>query len=116
MADGLTDDANKEILLTEAVNELKKQLQELNEKKREGQQKLKDIKSKIDLTHEAEHESEKRMREILQEAEAKHEELLNEENRLLGDKAAAESRLLKVKEKLAKIAELNKKIEGGDDD
>lgn len=104
-------DAEKETLLTETINELKKQIQELNEKKNGVQQNLNEIKSRLEVTQAEEHKTEERMKDIIK-VEAKLEELMNEEERLLRQKSGAESELIEIKKKLDKIDDLNKKIEG----
>ena len=103
----------KETLLTATINELKRQLQLLRVKKVEVEQRLKDTKSKLEVTQEAEHQAEERMKDIL-EVEAKLEEFMNEESRLEREKSTAESELFEIKKKLAKVDELDKKIEGKD--
>ena len=116
MADEVSDasDGEKETLLTETINELKNQLQALSGKKTDVQQRLDDIKSKLEVTQEEEHKTEARMKDIIN-VEAKLEELMNEEERLLREKSSAEDDMLKIKEKFDKIKQLNRKIEGEDD-
>jgi len=104
----------KETLLNETINELKKQLQVLREKKGEIEQRLKDTEGKLEVTQEAEHQAEERMKDMLK-VEARMEELVSEENRLFREKSAAESELLEIKEKLSKVDELDKKIEEEND-
>jgi len=107
------NNTEKETLLTATINELKKQLQMLRVKKVEVEQRLKDTKSKLEATQEAEHQTEERMKDILK-VEAKLEVFMNEESRLEREKSTAESELFEIKKKLAKINELDKKIEGED--
>ena len=109
-----TDDNQKETLLVETINELKKQLQVLNENKNDVELRLKDTKSKLEATQEAEHQVEEHMKDMLK-VEAKLEELITEERRLIQEKSAAESELFEIKKKLSKINELDKKIEEEND-
>ena len=107
--EGETAPDDKGILLSETLNELKKQLESLNEKKKEVQQKLDGIKNRLEATQEAEHKAEERMKDII-EVEAQLEQFMNEEDKLTREKLAAESELLEYKEKLGKIDEISKKI------
>jgi len=108
-----TSNTEKETLLSATINELKRQLQLLRVKKVEVEQRLKETKGKLEITQEAEHQAEERMKDILK-VEAKLEEFINEESRLEREKSTAESELFEIKKKLAKINELDKKIEGED--
>jgi len=99
------------MFLNETINELKKQLQELSDKKNQTKLKIDDIKSKLKVTREAEHKAEERMKDILK-VEAQLEELMSEETRLIREKSVAEDELSVYNKKLAKADALNKKIAG----
>ena len=103
----ITNRGEKETVLTRTINELKRHLGVLDQKKSEVQLKLDDIKSRLEVTREEEQKTEKRMQDILK-VEAKLEELMNEERRLLLEKSAAESELVDIQGKLKKIDNINK--------
>lgn len=102
----------KEVLLTETLSDIKKQLEDLKIRKEDLQKKLGDIKKKIDFVKEEEHLVEEHTKILIRE-EANLNELLDEEVKLAQEKERMEKELFEIRNQVSKAEELSKKITKG---